>query len=149
DWHAETDSGMLHPAMSGVVPADHAISPTSRRAARRLPLAELVGDFSASYFLGIACLVGIYYAAAHLGYALGFSGPVAAIVWLPVGVGISALYLGGLQFWPGVVIGDLLVNNYSTLPLGSALGQSCGNLLEVLVAVVLLRQLCPEGSPLA
>jgi signal transduction histidine kinase len=87
------------------------------------------------------CFVVIaYYLAAHLGYALRFAGPVASIVWLPAGVGIAALYLLGPQFWPGVVLGDLLVNNYSTLPLGSAIGQSFGNLLEVLTAALLLRR---------
>ena len=101
------------------------------------------------YAGGVCLLVAMYYGAAHLGYAVGFSGPVAAIVWLPVGVGVAFLYLGGLRFWPGVVIGDLLVNNYSTLPVGSALGQSAGNLLEVVVAVLLLRRLCPPDRPLA
>jgi signal transduction histidine kinase len=98
--------------------------------------------------LGIAVLVGAYYGAAQLGYALEVAGPVAAIVWLPVGVGIAFLYLGGLWMWPGILIGDLLVNQYDVVPLGSALAQSCGNLLEVMVAVVLLRRLVPFGSPL-
>ncbi len=100
------------------------------------------------YAGGIGALVALYYGAAHLGYALQFSGPVAAIVWLPVGVGIAFLYLAGLQFWPGVVIGDLLVNNYSALPLGTALGQTTGNLLEVVVACVLLRRLTRGRTPL-
>jgi signal transduction histidine kinase len=93
-------------------------------------------------------LVALYYGAAHLGYAFQFTGPVAAIVWLPVGVGISFLGLGGLRYWPGVLAGDLLTNNYSTLPVGSAIGQSCGNLLEVLVAAALIRPLVANGSPL-
>ena len=101
------------------------------------------------YIGGVATLVLAYYAAAHVGYAFEFSGPVAALVWLPVGVGIAYLYLRGMRFWPGVVLGDLLVNNYSALPLGSALGQSFGNLLEVVVATLLLRRLCPRGEPLA
>ncbi|HEY1596040.1 MAG TPA: MASE1 domain-containing protein [Thermoleophilaceae bacterium] len=108
-----------------------------------------VGDLRAPYLIGVAGLVGLYYGSAHLGFWLGFSGPVAAIVWLPVGVGISFLYLGGMQYWPGIVIGDLLVNNYTTLPLGSALGQSAGNLLEVVLATMLLRRLSASGSPLA
>ena len=61
----------------------------------------------------VVLLVAAYYAAAHLGYAFRFAGPVAAIVWLPVGVGIAGLYLLGLRLWPAVVIGDLLVNNYT------------------------------------
>jgi signal transduction histidine kinase len=98
--------------------------------------------------LGIAALAALYYGAARLGYAFQFAGPVAAIVWLPVGVGISFLYLGGLRLWPGVVVGDLLANDYGALPVGSALGQTAGNVLEVLAATVLLQRLVPTGSPL-
>ena len=116
--------------------------------AGRLLQPILDADLLGRYGLGIALLAGAYYAGAHLGYAFEFSGPVAAIVWLPVGIGISFLYLCGLRFWPGVVIGDLLVNNYSTLPLGSALGQSVGNLLEVLIASALLRRVARNGPPL-
>src|SRR4051794_25251193 len=57
----------------------------------------------ASYPLGVAGLAAVYYGSARLGYALGFSGPVAAIVWLPVGVAIAAVYLGGIRYWPGVL----------------------------------------------
>ncbi len=89
-----------------------------------------------------------YYAAAHLGYALRFAGPVASIVWLPAGVGIAALYLSGASLWPAVVIGDLLVNNYSTLPVGAAVGQTVGNLLEVVIASLLLRRIARRRPPL-
>jgi signal transduction histidine kinase len=99
--------------------------------------------------LRVGALVLAYYAAAHLGYAFQFSGPVAAIVWLPVGVAVAFLYLGGMRLWPGVVIGDLLVNNYSALPVGSALGQSFGNLMEVLLATLLLRLLSRREAPIA
>src|SRR3954451_21970001 len=91
----------------------------------------------------------VYYASAKLGYALEFAGPVAAIVWLPVGVAIAFLYLGGIQLWPGVVLGDLLSKDYGALPLGAALGQTIGNLLEVLVAVLLMRRLLGRASPLS
>jgi len=89
-----------------------------------------------------------YYGSAKIGYQLEFAGAVAAIVWLPVGVGISFLYLGGLQLWPGVVAGDLLANNYSTLPIGSALGQTAGNTLEVVVGALVIRRIARRGGPL-
>jgi len=108
----------------------------------------LPGGVRLHYLLGVVALAAAYYGAAKLGYELEFSGPVAAIVWLPAGVGIAFLYLGGLRFWPGVLVGDLLANDYSALPLGSALGQTCGNLLEVLVATMLMRRLVRRGSPL-
>ena len=102
----------------------------------------------ARYVAGVLALAGGYYGAAKLGFELKFAGPVAAIVWLPAGVAIAFLSLGGLRFWPGVLIGDLLVNNYSVLPLGSALGQTVGNMAEVLVAAVLIRRFLARGSPL-
>ena len=108
----------------------------------------LPGGERLRYLLGVGTLAAAYYGAAKLGYELEFTGPVAAIVWLPVGVGIAFLYLGGLRFWPGVLIGDLLANNYSVLPVGSALGQTCGNMAEVLVATLLMRRLVRRGSPL-
>ena len=96
----------------------------------------------------VATLAGAYYGAAQIGYTLKFTGAVAAIVWLPVGVGIAFLYLGGLNLWPGVVAGDLLANQYNALPVGSAIGQTIGNTLEVLVAAALLRRLVRNGRPL-
>ena len=104
--------------------------------------------FDRGYLLGVPGIILAYYVAAHIGYAFQFAGPVAAVVWLPVGVGIAALYLGGLRFWPAVLLGDLLVNNYTTLPIGCAVAQSFGNLLEILVAVGLIRRLRPRGAPL-
>jgi integral membrane sensor domain MASE1 len=108
----------------------------------------LVADFRVRYILGVIALAAAYYGSAQIGYAFEFAGPVAAIVWLPVGVGIAFLYFGGLRFWPGVIVGDLLANNYSALPLGSAVGQTFGNLLEVLVAALLMRSLLQRRWPL-
>jgi signal transduction histidine kinase len=102
----------------------------------------------ARYLVGVVALAATYYGGAKIGYELEFAGPVAAILWLPVGIGIAWLYLGGLRFWPGVLLGDLLANDYHTLPVGSALGQTTGNVLEVIVATLLLRRLVRRGSPL-
>jgi signal transduction histidine kinase len=102
----------------------------------------------APYLLRVAGLAAAYYGAAKIGFVFEFAGPVAAIVWFPVGVGIACLYHGGLRLWPGVLIGDLLANDYTALPLGVAVGQTTGNVLEVAVATVVLRRLVRQGSPL-
>jgi len=113
------------------------------------PLAwRLAHDARVRYVLLVCALAGAYYGVAQIGYALKFTGAVAAIVWLPVGVGIAFLYLGGLSLWPGVVIGDLLANQYQALPVGSAIGQTIGNTLEVVVAAFLIRKLVRRGRPL-
>src|SRR6187397_1516266 len=117
--------------------------PADRALLDRLPHAP------ARYAAGVLALAGLYYAGAKTGYLLEFSGPVAAIVWLPVGIGIAFLYLGGIAYWPGLLIGDLLANDYSVLPFGSALGQTCGNVLEVVIATLLIRRLVRNEPPLA
>src|SRR3954454_15924648 len=127
------------------------VKPAALPARPGVPRTHAVGRWlgvRGRYPAQVGALAITYYAAAQLGFALEFAGPVAAIVWLPVGVAISFLYLGGLGLWPGVLVGDLLANDYSALPLGSALGQTVGNLAEILIATLLLRRLVPRGSPL-
>jgi signal transduction histidine kinase len=102
-------------------------------------------DLFLRYGAEVGLLAALYYGSAKLGYELGFSGPVAAIVWLPVGVGIAYLYLRGLAFWPGVLLGDLLANDYMRLPVGTALAQTVGNVLEVVLAAYLLRRAARSG----
>ncbi len=131
--------------MAGPKPAAFAALPG---ASRTLAGRQVMG--SRGRYLGqVLALAITYYVAAQIGYALEFAGPVAAIVWLPVGVAISFLYLGGIGLWPGVLVGDLLVNDYSALPIGSAVGQTFGNLLEVGVATLLMRRLIGPRAPLA
>src|SRR5690242_6295727 len=131
---------MLCVAMAGVKAAP--LVGSSRTLAPRRLLALRRGQL-----VQMLALALVYYAVAHIGYAFEFAGPVAAIVWLPVGVAIAFLYLGGIGLWPGVLVGDLLVNDYSTLPIGSAVAQTLGNVTEALVATLLMR-LMIQGSPL-
>src|SRR3954463_12492140 len=124
------------------------LRPDFASAAPPATVPALVQGFRSGDLAGLILLAGLYYGAAKLGYELKFAGPVAAIIWLPAGVAIAFLSLGGLRFWPGVLVGDLLANDYSVLPLGSALGQTVGNMAEVLVAAFLIRRLVARGSPL-
>jgi integral membrane sensor domain MASE1 len=85
----------------------------------------------------IALLAVAYYGAAKLGQTLSYTASVSAI-WPPVGLGIAVLYLRGLRVWPGIFLGELLVNSQllfgnSALPLGSLVGQQLGNLVEVIM----------------
>jgi signal transduction histidine kinase len=126
----------------------HAVPDAARRPFGPTGFPSLTATSGRRYLFDLLLLVAAYYGAAHLGYALAFTGPVASILWLPVGVGAAFLYLRGPALWPGVVIGDLLVNNYSELPTGSAVVQSIGNLLEVVVCAILLRRLAARERPL-
>jgi signal transduction histidine kinase len=120
----------------------------SKGLSHRFRLRAWDGPRFARWLGEVIAVAVLYYGAARLGYALRFAGPVAAIVWLPVGVAIAFLSVRGLSAWPGVLVGDLLANNYTALPIVGALGQTVGNMLEVLVAAALVRRAGRRGSPL-
>ena len=90
-------------------------------------------------------LAAAYYGAAKVGQTLRYTASVSAI-WPPAGLGIAALYLWGLRWWPGVLLGELVVNGQlllddSSIPVGSLLGQQTGNMAEIIVGALLLRRL--------
>ena len=103
------------------------------------------------YGAGVVALALAYYTAAKVGQTLRYTASVSAI-WPPAGLGIAALYLWGTRWWPGVFLGELLVNGellvHSTLPLGSLIGQQAGNMAEIIVGALLLRQLIGSRATL-
>jgi signal transduction histidine kinase len=105
---------------------------------------------SARYLGGVILLAAAYYGAAKVGQTLRYTASVSAI-WPPAGLGIAALYLWGLRWWPGVLLGELVVNGQlllddSTFPVGSLLGQQTGNMAEIIVGAWLLRRLVGPGA---
>ena len=99
---------------------------------------------SLRYAAGVLALAAAYYGAAKVGQTLRYTASVSAI-WPPAGLGIAALYLWGLRWWPGVLLGEILVNAHllldDSIPLGSLLGQQTGNMAEVIVGALLLSRL--------
>src|SRR4051794_20592304 len=81
-----------------------------------------------------------YYLAGRIGLELAYLGGAGAAPWAPAGPRLALLFLGGLRLWPGVVIGDLLLGDYSTA-LPTVLGQTVGNTLALVLATVVLRRL--------
>ena len=97
------------------------------------------------YAGGVLLLAASYYTAAKVGQTLRYTASVAAM-WPPAGVGIAALYLWGLRWWPGILLGDLAVNieqyfSDGSIPLGSLVGQQIGNMAEIVVGALLLIRL--------
>lgn len=128
---------------------DSPISPyaqfSAARASFRPLAARAIRSRTAWYASRLVALGIAYYAAAKVGQTLRYTASVAAI-WPPAGLGIAALYLYGLRWWPGVLLGELLVNgelllDSTSLPVGALLGQQAGNMAEILLGAVLLRRL--------
>ena len=89
----------------------------------------------------VVILAALYVAAGRIGLQLGAVSGFATLVWAPSGIALAALLRLGLQLWPGVALGALLVNVWAGAPVLAALGIAVGNTLEPVVAVLLLRWL--------
>jgi signal transduction histidine kinase len=96
------------------------------------------------YGAGVVGVAVVYYACAVGGKALLLTGPAGAF-WPAAGLAVAVLYLGGLRWWPGVLLGDLgsLVGDVVSLavPPGTALAEAVGDMAGIMVAVVILRRL--------
>jgi signal transduction histidine kinase len=88
----------------------------------------------------IGLLAAAYYVAGRIGLELAYLDGAVAALWPPAGVGLAVLFRFGIGLWPGIVIGDLLLGDYST-PLATVLAQTFGNTVALVVAALLLRRL--------
>jgi signal transduction histidine kinase len=98
------------------------------------------GGRAALYAGSVALVASTYYLAGRLGLELAYLDGAVAALWPPAGLGVAVLFLYGVRLWPGIVIGDLLLADFST-PLGTVLGQTVGNTLALVAAALLLRRL--------
>jgi signal transduction histidine kinase len=95
---------------------------------------------AALYAGSVALVASTYYLAGRFGLELAYLDGAVAALWPPAGLGVAVLFLYGVRLWPGIVIGDLLLADFST-PLGTVLGQTVGNTLALVAAALLLRRL--------
>lgn len=92
-------------------------------------------------FLIRVCVIALAYAlAGKLGLMLANVHDNVTLIWLPSGIAIAALLLGGLRLWPGVAIGALLLNGSTDISLLAALGIAVGNSLGAIAGAYLLRR---------
>ena len=92
-------------------------------------------------YAGALALAGLaYYGAGRIGLELAYLNGAVAALWPPAGLGVAVLFLYGVRLWPAIVVGDLVLGDFST-PLGTVLAQTLGNTLAVVAGALLLRRL--------
>ena len=101
---------------------------------------RLVNRRFVRYGAAVAGVAAAYYVAGRLGLELAYLDGAVTALWPPAGLGLAVLFLYGVRLWPGIVIGDLLLADFST-PLGTVAGQTVGNTLSLVIAALLLRRL--------
>ncbi len=89
-----------------------------------------------SLLLGIA-----YFLAGSAGLVLQSSQPGVSPLWPASGVAFAVLYLFGVRYWPGIVLGMLGLAAYTGVSYGVALPAAAGSTLEAVVPVWLLNRL--------
>jgi integral membrane sensor domain MASE1 len=114
--------------------------------ARSRRLASVV---SWSYVAGTVLVTACCWVAHAGGEALLLTGP-SGTIWPATGVGIAVLYLGGLRWLPGVLLGDLLARAFAQVPLpqGVMLAESAGAITTAVVAAVILQRLIGSRAPM-
>ncbi len=111
-------------------------APPIIRAGRGRPF----GSAQTQYAVAVAVVALAYYLAGRVALELAYLDGAVAAMWLPAGLGFAVLVLYGRWMVPGVVIGDLVLGDYST-PLGTVLAQTVGNTVALVVAAALMRRL--------
>ena len=82
-----------------------------------------------------------YYAAGRFGLSFAHYQDNATLVWPPTGLALATLILRGLRAWPGIFLGNLLLNmTPGGLGGWAGLGISTGNTLEAVLGAFLLTR---------
>src|SRR3954454_20939252 len=125
---------MSTPPFSGLGPRRNAVGEQIDALRRRK------GAGPALYVLAVAVVALAYYLTGRIGLELAYLDGAVAALWPPAGLGLAVLFLYGVRLWPAIVVGDLLLGDYST-PLGTVVAQTVGNTVALVVAALLLRRL--------
>ena len=88
----------------------------------------------------VLALAAVYFVSAKLGLAAALTAKQVTLIWPPTGIALAAIILFGPRVWPGIFLGAFAANILTEEPFLTALGIACGNTLEALVGVWLLRR---------
>lgn len=86
-----------------------------------------------------------YFLAARFGLALAMIEEHTSPVWIPTGIAIGALLIGGIRLWPAIFVGALVSNLWMGGNPFIAMGIAAANTLEAVVATYLVNRFA-EGA---
>jgi signal transduction histidine kinase/ActR/RegA family two-component response regulator len=89
---------------------------------------------------GIVSLALVYVATAWVGFEVAVVAEQVTLVWAPSGIALAAVVLGGTRLASGVLLGALVANLTTDVPVVTALAIAVGNTLEALLGAYFLRR---------
>ena len=88
---------------------------------------------SPKYWIAVAAVAVVYFAAAKLSLGLASIHPSATPIWPPTGLALAAVLLGGYRVWPAIFAGALLANLFTAGSIYTSCAIGLGNTLEALI----------------
>ena len=81
-----------------------------------------------------------YFLAAQLGIYANVGDSLVSSVWPATGVAMALLWLGGLKFWPAIVLGEILSATIGGWSIVATALSAVGNTSDAVIGVLLLRR---------
>lgn len=103
---------------------------------------------SQRYLWQLLLLYSVYVATGILGLKIQAVNTFASLIWLPAGIALTVILLGGYRLWPAIFLGALTVNMYIGATLFVAIGIAFGNTLEAIIACFILKYFIGFQKPL-
>jgi len=72
------------------------------------------GNSKLNQFIVILLLAAVYVVAGKFGLSLAFVNESTTAVWPPTGIALAALLIFGLAVWPGIFLGAIIVNLWTS-----------------------------------
>ncbi len=91
------------------------------------------------YLLRIIILAVIYHLAARLALQMAYVQANTSPVWPPSGIGLAALLILGIQYWPAITLGVVVGSLVTGAPIPMALGLGLANTSEALIGTYILQ----------
>lgn len=82
----------------------------------------------------------LYLASAKLGLNYTVIGQTVTLLWLPSGIALVAILIGGYRLWPGIALGALIANAGTGVPVITLSFITLGDTLEPISGALLLRR---------
>jgi len=95
----------------------------------------------------ILILAVCYVVAAKLGLLFATVHGSVTMVWPPSGIALAALLILGPRLWPGVFLGAFVINLLLSGNNIASLGIACGNTIEAVLAVWLIKEIILKIKP--
>jgi diguanylate cyclase (GGDEF)-like protein len=94
----------------------------------------------ARWALTVCACAALYVGASRIGFALAYVDGAVSTVWIPAGLGLVMVVLGGRKLWPAILIGEFIANVLHGQSASASLGMGIGDVLEALAGQMLLQR---------